>query len=225
MLPAVGHCTLRQEVGKGLCVCVYWGEIVTQLPPEGFLASFLHHCWRPHGELDASLTLYFIYSCVPYTQVLEMLQPLFLTSQFLQGIESCCVGLSGGSGDSPNLLGRTQISSSLMKEQSCKQHCKFAACFGKVPCTDSLEQGGVFCSGWLVCALLRLALINGNLVLPVVKYWKMTEFSRAVLIWEVRTLTMNYCTWCKDGVTSTGAQSLRSWAESPSSHPADLTSF
>lgn len=92
-------------------LCGSLGEIVTQLPPEGFLTSFLHHCWRLHGELDGSLTLLFVCSCVPYTRVLEMLQPLFPTSQFFQGVESCYVGISGGSGDSPNLLSRTQISS------------------------------------------------------------------------------------------------------------------
>lgn len=69
-------------------LCVHWGEIVTQLLPEGFLTSFLHHWWKPDRELDGSQTLYFVCSCVPFAQVVEMLQPLFLISQFLQGIES-----------------------------------------------------------------------------------------------------------------------------------------
>lgn len=147
---------------------MYWGETVTQLPPGGFLTSFLHHWWRPDGELDGSLTFCFVCSCVPFTWVLEMLQPPFLISQFLQGIESCWVGLSDGSVDSPSLPSKTQILScpchlkGLMKEQSCKQRCRFAVCFGKMPCTDSLEQGGGFCCGWLGCALLRLALRNGK---------------------------------------------------------------
>lgn len=80
-----------------------------------------------------------------------MLWSLFLISWFLQGIENSCVVLRSDSVHSPNLQSRHQILSCLVSfarigEEGKLQYPKFAACFWKVIYTNSLEQGGVFCS-------------------------------------------------------------------------------